>query len=106
MVAGRRIFISTRYDGRVGKWIVVSGLLVTSLNLTSLSSARDSASGECIGTHAWHLSGWLCGQGLNRSTGYEGTKPVPLPPETADYPWRGDHYLGNQGLPERASDPC
>src|SRR5258708_39732280 len=65
------------------------GLVQASLHLTSLSPARGYGTTECIGTHAWHLSVWRCGQRLNRRTGFE---PVPLPSETAGYLRRAELY--------------
>src|SRR5258705_7142894 len=74
------------------------GLVQASLHLTSLSPAQGYDTSECIGTHAWHLSVWRCGQRLNRRTGFE---PVPLPSETAGYLWRGEPYPRKRRIPER-----
>src|SRR5260221_12892649 len=78
------------------------GLVQASLHLTSLSPAQGYDTSECIGTHAWHLSVWRCGQRLNRRTGFE---PVLLPSETAGYPWRGELYPHKRRCTRKGHDP-
>ena len=78
------------------------GLVQASLHQTSLSPARRYDTSECIGTHAWHLSVWRCGQRFNRRTGFE---PVPLPSETAGYLWRGELYPRKRRGTRKGRDP-